>query len=54
VDCSVATFGDGFEAIEHDRSHWQSIDLVILDMVMPLMDGKSTYYARRRINPGVR
>jgi len=54
VDCSVAAFGDGFEAIEHYRSHWQSIDLVILDMVMPLMDGKSTYYALRRINPEVR
>jgi len=54
VDCGVAAFGDGFEAIEHYRSHWQSIDLVILDMVMPLMDGKSTYYALRRINPDVR
>jgi DNA-binding NtrC family response regulator len=54
IDCGVAAFGNGFDAIEHYRSHWSSIDLVILDMVMPLMDGKSTYYALRRINPNVR
>ncbi|HEX2661153.1 MAG TPA: PAS domain S-box protein [Polyangia bacterium] len=52
--CGVAAFGNGFDAIEHYRAHWQTIDLVILDMVMPLMDGKSTYYALRRINPDVR
>ena len=54
VDCEVAAFGNGFDAIEHYRAHWQSIDLIILDMVMPLMDGKSTYYDLRRINPNVR
>jgi CheY-like chemotaxis protein len=54
LGCPVTSFANGFDAVEHYRAHWQSIDIVVLDMVMPLLDGKSTFYALRRINPNVR
>jgi two-component system CheB/CheR fusion protein len=45
---------DGATALEHYRAHWQTIDLVILDMNMPTMSGPETYAAMRAINPQVR
>ncbi len=44
---------NGQEAIDiYQRSHAE-IDLVILDMIMPEMDGLSAYKALCRINPGL-
>jgi CheY-like chemotaxis protein len=54
LGCDVVSFGNGFDAVEHYRATWREVDLVVLDMVMPLLDGKGTYYALRRINPQVR
>jgi PAS domain S-box-containing protein len=50
----VAACGDGEEAVSVYREQWRSIDLVVLDMVMPKMDGRDAFLAMRRINPGVR
>ncbi len=46
--------GDGVEAVELYRNTWKSIDLVILDMVMPKMSGKDVFLAMKEINPDVK
>lgn len=50
----VVTATNGQEAVEHYQQHWQGIDLVLLDLVMPAMGGREAFVAMRRINPGVR
>ena len=54
VGHKVATCADGAEAVAYYREAWASIDLVILDMVMPKMNGRDTFLALRRINPKVK
>ncbi len=39
------------EAIRYYKKSWQQIDLIILDMIMPGMDGRETYFKIREINP---
>jgi len=53
LGCQVTAFASGFDAIEYYTLAWRSIDAVILDMVMPMLDGKSTLHALRKINPKV-
>ena len=45
---------NGMEAVDLYRDHWQEIDAVILDMVMPEMNGKDAYFALKEINPAVK
>jgi two-component system, cell cycle sensor histidine kinase and response regulator CckA len=45
---------NGSEAVDFFRLHWQKIDLVILDMIMPQMGGKETFQAMRLIQPDVK
>ena len=45
---------DGVEAVEVYRESWQSIDLVVLDMVMPEMGGHDAFLAMKEINPDVK
>ena len=54
LGCHVTACGSGAEAIEFYRGSWQSVDLVILDMVMPKMGGRELFQALRGINPGIR
>ena len=49
----VITANDGREAVEAYRKHESAIRCIILDMTMPVMDGKETYYALRKMNPRV-
>ncbi|OGV78223.1 MAG: hypothetical protein A3K19_04710 [Lentisphaerae bacterium RIFOXYB12_FULL_65_16] len=51
---TVTACRDGDEALEHYRHSWQHIDLVVLDMVMPRMNGPETFAEMRRINPDVK
>jgi len=51
---AVATRASGTEAVEYYREHSREIDLVIVDMMMPGMDGHETFRALRAINPDVR
>ena len=51
---SVTTCADGKEAVEFYQKSWQEIDLVILDMVMPVMGGLDTFVAMSQINPDCR
>lgn len=49
----VSICRNGKEAIEFYRNNWQSLDLVILDMVMPEKNGKDAFIALKKINPEV-
>jgi two-component system, cell cycle sensor histidine kinase and response regulator CckA len=51
--CRVLAASDGREAIEQYAQH-SDIDLVILDMMMPSMDGQTTIRALKKIDPGVK
>jgi two-component system cell cycle sensor histidine kinase/response regulator CckA len=50
----VVTARSGKEAIEVYRANQHTIDLVILDMIMPGMGGGTTYDRMKEINPGVK
>jgi CheY-like chemotaxis protein len=43
----------GKEALEIYAGNFHSITMVILDMIMPDMDGRETYERLYSINPGV-
>ena len=51
---AVLTARSGEEAIGTYRKRWEDIGLVILDMVMPGMDGRETYRHLKKIHPGVK
>src|SRR5262245_3762159 len=44
---------DGREAIQLYRKHLQSIDIVLLDVRMPGLDGPQTLDALRQVNPRI-
>ena len=47
-------FNESPKAVEHYRQHWSSIDVVFLDLIMPLMNGYETFVAFKEINPDVK
>ena len=49
----VKTAGSGQEAVEIYQRHQNTIDLVILDMIMPSMGGGRTFDALKAIDPQV-
>ncbi|HMK36630.1 MAG TPA: PAS domain S-box protein [Desulfomonilaceae bacterium] len=51
---SVLTAEDGLEGLEIYRKEWQNIDLVLIDMIMPRLNGKETFIEMKKINPCVR
>ncbi|HEX2880934.1 MAG TPA: response regulator, partial [Polyangiaceae bacterium] len=54
LGCTVTPFLSGKEALDYYTRAHDKVDLVLLDMGMPVMDGKETYLAMRRINPGIK
>ncbi|WP_105104319.1 hybrid sensor histidine kinase/response regulator [Microbulbifer pacificus] len=50
----VETFGTAAEAIEFYADNFPEIDLVLLDMIMPQMDGQQLFAELKRINPGIK
>jgi PAS domain S-box-containing protein len=50
----VLTAADGAEGVALFASHHDEIDLVLTDMVMPVMDGATAIAAIRRIRPSIR
>ena len=48
------TAGDGRQAVELYREKRQEVNAVLLDMMMPVMDGPATLQALKEINPDVR
>jgi signal transduction histidine kinase len=50
---SVVIRTNGKEAVDFYKDHWETVDLVIIDMVMPVMNGKEAFSAMKKINPDV-
>lgn len=50
----VLTAIDGADAIEVFRQNHEKIDLVLLDMVMPIMNGSQCFYHLKEIQPDVK
>ena len=50
----VLTARDGKEAVEVYKKKWDKIDLVLMDMVMPNMNGGEAYDRMKEINPRVK
>ncbi|MCL2182480.1 MAG: response regulator [Chitinispirillia bacterium] len=51
---SVFTAEDGQDAVEKYKNTHASIDMVIMDMVMPRMGGKDAFVKMKEINPEIR
>jgi len=51
---NVLLAGNGLEAIETYRSNPGGIDLVLLDMLMPELSGRETFFRLKEINPAVK
>lgn len=51
---SVLLASNGLEAIEQYEKQEGKIDLVILDMIMPKIDGVETYKRLKRLNPSLK
>jgi len=52
---SVFTAVDGLDAVDkYGKTNGRAIDLVILDMVMPRMDGKEAFVKMKEINPSIK
>ena len=50
----VLTAGNGREALTSYKEHGAEIQVVLLDMVMPILDGQATMEGLRRLDPQVR
>ncbi len=51
---NVSVCKDGKEAVKFYKKSWNKIDLVILDMIMPVMNGKDAFIAMKKINPDIK
>ncbi len=51
---TVIIANNGKEALENYQTHKDVIDLVIVDMIMPEMNGKECFYQLKAINPQVK
>jgi CheY-like chemotaxis protein len=52
--CTVFLAGNGAEALDVYRQHQSAIDVVLLDLEMPVCDGVQTLALLKQINPQVR
>jgi CheY-like chemotaxis protein len=50
---TVTLAKNGREGFDYYKENWKSVDLVILDMIMPVMGGKDTFIAMKQINPDI-
>jgi CheY-like chemotaxis protein len=51
---TVITAVDGSDAVARFKEHKERIDLVILDIIMPKMNGQEAFDEMRKINPAVK
>ena len=52
IECLEAE--NGGQAVETYAAHWQRVDLVILDMIMPEMNGPDAFRAMKKINSNIK
>ena len=53
LGCTVLQAEDGVDAVEVFKRSTESLTLVILDMVMPRMDGEEAFHKMREIDPSI-
>jgi YesN/AraC family two-component response regulator len=54
IGYQVITASGGEEAVKAFQNHNNGIDIIILDMIMPGMDGLKTYELLKNIDPNIR
>ncbi len=50
----AVAFRSAPEAVAHYRDHWRTVDLVLVDLLMPEMGGRDVFRRLREANPDVR
>jgi CheY-like chemotaxis protein len=50
----VTVFNDSLAALSFFKEHYHEISLVILDMMMPQLDGSAVYHSLSSIKPGIK
>jgi PAS domain S-box-containing protein len=50
----VLTAEDGIEGVDIYRDYASEVDIVLIDMIMPRMNGKETFLEMKKINPNVK
>ncbi len=50
----VLTAEDGIEGVDIYRDYATEVDIVLIDMIMPRMNGKETFLEMKKINPNVK
>jgi PAS domain S-box-containing protein len=53
LGCRTTAFADGVRCLEFYRQSFRDVDVVLLDMAMPLMTGRETFLKMREINPAI-
>jgi len=53
LGCTVTAVENGRAAIEYYATAYAHVDLVLLDMIMPLMSGRETFAEMQKVNPHV-
>lgn len=51
---SLIEASNGMEGVSAYRDKWREIDLVIIDMIMPEMNGRDAFLEMKRINPDIK
>jgi CheY-like chemotaxis protein/HPt (histidine-containing phosphotransfer) domain-containing protein len=51
---SVTDFSDPMEAIDFYENNHESVDLVLLDMIMPKLSGRETFFLLKKINGDIK
>lgn len=51
---NVTTCSNGREAVDVYKEKWKEIDIVIIDMIMPEMDGRDSFRAMKIENPEIK
>jgi CheY-like chemotaxis protein len=51
---TVIEAGDGLEAVDLYRQRGETIDMVLIDLIMPKLGGRETYLRLKQMNPGIK
>ena len=52
--CAVETRSDPRAGVEWYKGHWRDVDVVVLDFIMPELNGEAVFERMYAVNPGVK